>query len=165
MRANKRAEGLQLFQSLVSQNTDIQTVFAFGGAFESLLRIIAQEGGVEGGVAAYGCLVAIDGLLKYNSSTQVCTLPLFCTKLTLSDLLSSTSSIHTAIPVIPSYNSTGSGNTARVCTAVLGRAQGAKCRVGRQYHRHNGKTGIFFYRLSKTWISRKRQSIYGCSPS
>lgn len=65
-----RNEGLQLFQSLVSQNTDIQTIFAFGGAFESLLRIIAQEGGVEGGVAAYGCLVAIDGLLKYNSSTQ-----------------------------------------------------------------------------------------------
>ncbi|KAG8811533.1 hypothetical protein FRC17_002410, partial [Serendipita sp. 399] len=65
-----RNEGLQLFQALVAQNTDIQTVFAFGGAFESLLRIIAQEGSVEGGVAAYGCLLAIEGLLKYNSSTQ-----------------------------------------------------------------------------------------------
>ncbi|KAG8788388.1 hypothetical protein FRC15_004668 [Serendipita sp. 397] len=65
-----RNEGLQLFQALVAQNTDIQTVFAFGGAFESLLRIIAQEGGVEGGLASYGCLLAIEGLLKYNSSTQ-----------------------------------------------------------------------------------------------
>ncbi|KIM26882.1 hypothetical protein M408DRAFT_16746 [Serendipita vermifera MAFF 305830] len=65
-----RNEGLQLFQALIAQNTDIQTVFAFGGAFESLLRIIAQEGGVEGGLTSYSCLIAIEGLLRYNSSTQ-----------------------------------------------------------------------------------------------
>ncbi|PVG02529.1 hypothetical protein CPB86DRAFT_697194 [Serendipita vermifera] len=65
-----RNEGLQLFQALTAQNTDIQSVFAFGGAFESLLRIITQEGGVEGGVTAYSCLIAIEGLLRYNSSTQ-----------------------------------------------------------------------------------------------
>lgn len=46
-------------------------MFAFGGAFESLLRIVAQEGGVEGAITAYSCLIAIEGLLRYNSSTQV----------------------------------------------------------------------------------------------
>lgn len=59
-----------MLQSLVANNPTIQTSIAFAGAFEKLLAIIAQEGGVDGGSTVYEALCAIEGLLRHNVGTQ-----------------------------------------------------------------------------------------------
>lgn len=61
-----------MVQSLISQSPDIQKILAFEGAFEKLFNIIGQEGGVEGGVVAHDALTCVDGLLRFNTSNQVC---------------------------------------------------------------------------------------------
>lgn len=65
-------EALLLLQSLAHQNADIQKILAFSGAFEKLLDIVAEEGGVEGGVVVQDCLTVVDAMLRFNSSNQVC---------------------------------------------------------------------------------------------
>ncbi|KZT55697.1 hypothetical protein CALCODRAFT_484572 [Calocera cornea HHB12733] len=65
-----RNEALLLLQNLIAQNADLQKIVAFEGAFERLLDIAQQEGGVEGGVVAQDCLLAIELLLRFNVSNQ-----------------------------------------------------------------------------------------------
>jgi len=60
-----------MVQSLISQNPDIQKILAFEGGFEKLLDIVAQEGGIEGGIVSQEALTCIDGLLRFNTSNQV----------------------------------------------------------------------------------------------
>jgi len=59
-----------MLQALVANNPAIQTSIAFAGAFEKLLGIISQEGGIEGGSTVYECLLVIEGLLTHNVGTQ-----------------------------------------------------------------------------------------------
>ncbi len=59
-----------MLQLLVASNPTIQTSIAFAGAFDKLLTIIAQEGGVEGGATVHQCLLVIEGLLHHNVGTQ-----------------------------------------------------------------------------------------------
>lgn len=66
-----------MMQSLISQNSEIQKILAFEGAFEKLLQIITTEGGIEGGVVVQDSLNCIDGLLRYNVSNQVGFLAIF----------------------------------------------------------------------------------------
>ncbi|KDQ20259.1 hypothetical protein BOTBODRAFT_27675 [Botryobasidium botryosum FD-172 SS1] len=65
-----RNETLIMLQALLASNPDIQKVLAFEGAFEALLAIISQEGGIEGGVVVQDCLGVIDKLLRFNVSNQ-----------------------------------------------------------------------------------------------
>ncbi|WFD00237.1 type I protein arginine methyltransferase [Malassezia yamatoensis] len=65
-----RNEALLLMPLLVSRNVDLQKVFAFEGAFERLLDIVAQEGRIEGGVVAQDALTALEALLIDNASNQ-----------------------------------------------------------------------------------------------
>ncbi|PFH52186.1 hypothetical protein AMATHDRAFT_140838 [Amanita thiersii Skay4041] len=65
-----RNEAISMIQSLISQNSDIQKVLAFEGAFEKLFNIVTQEGGVDGGIPAEGALSCVDSLLRFNSSNQ-----------------------------------------------------------------------------------------------
>ena len=64
-------EAISMVQLLISQNSDIQKVLAFEGAFEKLFNIVTQEGGIEGGITAEGALSCVDTLLRFNSSNQV----------------------------------------------------------------------------------------------
>lgn len=61
-----------MVQALIHQSPDIQKVLAFEGAFEKLFNTVTQEGGVDGGLVAQGALTCVDGLLRFNSSNQVC---------------------------------------------------------------------------------------------
>lgn len=75
------AEALLLLHNLTVTNADLQKIVAFEGAFERLLDIVVQEGGVEGGIVVQDCLAAVGTLLRFNSSNQVRSLPLilaFC---------------------------------------------------------------------------------------
>ena len=63
-------EGLNIIQSLISNNPDIQKVFAFEGAFEKLFNIVRTENGVDGGIIVQDCFACIDGLLRLNNSNQ-----------------------------------------------------------------------------------------------
>ncbi|KAG8921299.1 hypothetical protein FRC02_000324 [Tulasnella sp. 418] len=65
-----RTEGLAVLQLLVASNPSIQTSIAFAGAFEKLLAIISQEGGIDGGSTVHECLLVIEGLLRHNVGTQ-----------------------------------------------------------------------------------------------
>jgi hypothetical protein len=44
---------------------------AFSGAFDNLLTVIEQEGGIEGGVVVQDALSVLDVLLRGNLSNQV----------------------------------------------------------------------------------------------
>ena len=57
--------------SLTENNADIQKIVAFENAFERLLEIIAEEGGLNGGIIVQDCLHLILNLLRYNVSNQV----------------------------------------------------------------------------------------------
>lgn len=61
-----------MVQSLISQSPDIQKVLAFEGAFEKLFNTVTREGGLEGGLVTQGALSCVDGLLRFNTSNQVC---------------------------------------------------------------------------------------------
>lgn len=67
-----RNEALLLLPHLVDANADIQKLIAFEGAFEKLLDVVAQEGRIEGGVVVQDALEALEALLRYNVSNQVC---------------------------------------------------------------------------------------------
>ncbi|KAI9573289.1 p115 like vesicle tethering protein [Boletus coccyginus] len=91
-----RNESIVMIQLLISQSPDIQKVLAFEGAFEKLFNIVAQEGGVEGGVITHDTLRCVDSLLRFNASNQsyfretplpalLCSLLLFPPNLQLQD--------------------------------------------------------------------------------
>ncbi|KAF8633385.1 hypothetical protein AX17_004556 [Amanita inopinata Kibby_2008] len=65
-----RDEAISMIQALILQNSDIQKILAFEGAFEKLFNIVAREGGVEGGIVAEGALSCVDSLLRYNNANQ-----------------------------------------------------------------------------------------------
>lgn len=65
-----RNEALLMTQALIDSSPDIQKVLAFEGAFEGLLAVILQEGGIEGGVVVQDCLNVVDKLLRFNVSNQ-----------------------------------------------------------------------------------------------
>ncbi|KAJ1654168.1 Vesicle-mediated ER to Golgi transport protein [Dispira simplex] len=65
-----RNEALLLLIDLSEQNADIQKIVAFQGAFERLLEIIEQEGGIRGGIVVQDCLQLMHNLLRYNVSNQ-----------------------------------------------------------------------------------------------
>ncbi|KAG8903196.1 hypothetical protein FRB99_003608 [Tulasnella sp. 403] len=65
-----RAETLAMLQTLVANNSTIQTSIAFAGAFEKLLNIVTVEGGIEGGSTVYEALLVIEALLRHNVGTQ-----------------------------------------------------------------------------------------------
>jgi hypothetical protein len=65
------SEALLLLHNLTVTNADLQKIVAFEGAFERLLDIVIQEGGVEGGIVVQDCLAAIGTLLRFNTSNQV----------------------------------------------------------------------------------------------
>jgi len=57
--------------ALTEGNPEIQKLVAFENAFETLLVVIEQEGGVDGGIVVQDCLQLLTNLLRYNSSNQV----------------------------------------------------------------------------------------------
>jgi hypothetical protein len=65
-------EALLLLIVLTDANADIQKIVAFENAFDRLLAIITQEGGIQGGIVSQDCLQLIYNLLRYNASNQVC---------------------------------------------------------------------------------------------
>ncbi|KAL7413626.1 p115 like vesicle tethering protein [Mrakia frigida] len=65
-----RNEALLLLHNLTVTNADLQKIVAFEGAFEKLLDIVFQEGGIEGGIVVQDCLAAVGTLLRFNSSNQ-----------------------------------------------------------------------------------------------
>jgi hypothetical protein len=64
-------EALAVIQILITQNTEIQKIFAFGAAFEKLMGLVSQEGGIEGSIVVQESLTCVDTLLRFNVSNQV----------------------------------------------------------------------------------------------
>ncbi|CEH12162.1 related to transport protein uso1 [Ceraceosorus bombacis] len=65
-----RNEALLLIPRLVESNADIQKLFAFEGAFEKLIDVVAQEGRIEGGLIVQDALEGLESLLRWNVSNQ-----------------------------------------------------------------------------------------------
>lgn len=65
------SEALAVIQILITQSADIQKIFAFGGAFEKIMSIVTQEGGIEGSIVVQESLTCVDTLLRFNVSNQV----------------------------------------------------------------------------------------------
>lgn len=55
---------------LTKGNPNIQKIVAFENAFDRLFDIIAQEGGVDGGIVVEDCLLLMLNLLRGNNSNQ-----------------------------------------------------------------------------------------------
>ncbi|KAJ2724299.1 Vesicle-mediated ER to Golgi transport protein [Coemansia sp. Benny D115] len=65
-----RIEGIQLLIAMTESNADIQKIVAFENAFDYLLGIINEEGGVRGNIVVQDCLQLLHNLLNYNISNQ-----------------------------------------------------------------------------------------------
>ncbi|KAI8053072.1 p115 like vesicle tethering protein, partial [Syncephalis plumigaleata] len=65
-----RNEALLLLITLTEANADIQKIVVFENAFDRLLAIVAQEGGIQGGIVVQDCLQLVHNLLRYNISNQ-----------------------------------------------------------------------------------------------
>ncbi|XP_053393471.1 general vesicular transport factor p115-like isoform X2 [Mercenaria mercenaria] len=65
-----RNDALLLLNQLTKSNANIQKIVAFENAFERLLDIIHEEGGIDGGIVVEDCLLLLLNLLKNNSSNQ-----------------------------------------------------------------------------------------------
>lgn len=65
-----RNEGIQLLIAMTRQNADIQKIVAFENAFDRLLGIVDEEGGVRGNIIVQDCLQLLHNLLNYNVSNQ-----------------------------------------------------------------------------------------------
>ena len=65
-----RNEALLLMKSLAIADPNIQQVIVYEGVFNCLFTIIADEGGVQGGIIAEDCLDILHHLLATNSSNQ-----------------------------------------------------------------------------------------------
>lgn len=69
-REQLRNEGLFLLRRLVKGHTEIQKRVAFENAFEKVLAIVEEEGGLEGTVVTTDCFVLLHNLLSGNTSNQ-----------------------------------------------------------------------------------------------
>ncbi|KAJ1798292.1 Vesicle-mediated ER to Golgi transport protein [Coemansia sp. RSA 2399] len=65
-----RNEGIQLLIAMTESNADIQKIVAFESAFDLLLGIVNEEGGVRGNIIVQDCLQLLHNLLNYNVSNQ-----------------------------------------------------------------------------------------------
>ncbi|KAI9506876.1 Vesicle-mediated ER to Golgi transport protein [Coemansia spiralis] len=65
-----RNEGIQLLIAMTEVNADIQKIVAFENAFDHLLGIVNEEGGVRGNIIVQDCLQLLHNLLNYNVSNQ-----------------------------------------------------------------------------------------------
>ncbi|KAJ2887566.1 Vesicle-mediated ER to Golgi transport protein, partial [Coemansia aciculifera] len=65
-----RNEGIQLLIAMTKSNADIQKIVAFENAFDHLLGIVDEEGGVRGNIIVQDCLQLLHNLLNYNVSNQ-----------------------------------------------------------------------------------------------
>ncbi|KAJ2454301.1 Vesicle-mediated ER to Golgi transport protein [Coemansia sp. RSA 2336] len=65
-----RNEGIQLLIAMTESNADIQKIVAFENAFDRLLGIVDEEGGVRGNIVVQDCLQLLHNLLNYNVSNQ-----------------------------------------------------------------------------------------------
>ncbi|KAJ1955708.1 Vesicle-mediated ER to Golgi transport protein, partial [Dipsacomyces acuminosporus] len=65
-----RNEGIQLLIAMTESNADIQKIVAFENAFDHLLGIVNEEGGVRGNIVVQDCLQLLHNLLNYNVSNQ-----------------------------------------------------------------------------------------------
>ncbi|KAJ2488999.1 Vesicle-mediated ER to Golgi transport protein [Coemansia sp. RSA 2050] len=65
-----RNEGIQLLIAMTKRNADIQKIVAFENAFDYLLGIVDEEGGVRGNIIVQDCLQLLHNLLNYNVSNQ-----------------------------------------------------------------------------------------------
>ncbi|KAJ2558305.1 Vesicle-mediated ER to Golgi transport protein [Coemansia sp. RSA 1933] len=65
-----RNEGIQLLIAMTENNADIQKIVAFESAFDLLLGIVNEEGGVRGNIIVQDCLQLLHNLLNYNVSNQ-----------------------------------------------------------------------------------------------
>jgi hypothetical protein len=65
-----RNQSLLLLELLLQRNQTIQGIVAFDNAFDTLLRMTHDEGGLDGGVVAEDCLRVIKVMLTDNSSNQ-----------------------------------------------------------------------------------------------
>ncbi|KAJ2776754.1 Vesicle-mediated ER to Golgi transport protein [Coemansia javaensis] len=65
-----RNEGIQLLIAMTESNADIQKIVAFENAFDHLLAIVDEEGGVRGNIVVQDCLQLLHNLLNYNVSNQ-----------------------------------------------------------------------------------------------
>ncbi|KAJ2046385.1 Vesicle-mediated ER to Golgi transport protein [Coemansia sp. S16] len=65
-----RNEGIQLLIAMTRSNADIQKIVAFENAFDYLLGIVDEEGGVRGNIIVQDCLQLLHNLLNYNVSNQ-----------------------------------------------------------------------------------------------
>ncbi|KAJ2314567.1 Vesicle-mediated ER to Golgi transport protein [Coemansia sp. RSA 2705] len=65
-----RNEGIQLLIAMTETNADIQKIVAFENAFDRLLGIVDEEGGVRGNIVVQDCLQLLHNLLNYNVSNQ-----------------------------------------------------------------------------------------------
>ncbi|KAJ1727002.1 Vesicle-mediated ER to Golgi transport protein [Coemansia biformis] len=65
-----RNEGIQLLIAMTESNADIQKIVAFENAFDHLLGIVDEEGGVRGNIVVQDCLQLLHNLLNYNVSNQ-----------------------------------------------------------------------------------------------
>lgn len=69
-REQLRNEGLLLLIKLVRHHTEIQKRVAFENAFEKVLAIVDEEGGLEGGIITVDCFTLLHHLLAGNQSNQ-----------------------------------------------------------------------------------------------
>eukprot|EP01060_Flectonema_neradi_P020570 TRINITY_DN2808_c0_g1_i4.p1 TRINITY_DN2808_c0_g1~~TRINITY_DN2808_c0_g1_i4.p1 ORF type:complete len:857 (+),score=186.55 TRINITY_DN2808_c0_g1_i4:77-2647(+) len=65
-----RNEALLLMKSLAISDPNIQQVIVYEGIFNCLFAIIADEGGIQGGIIAEDCLDILHHLLATNASNQ-----------------------------------------------------------------------------------------------
>ena len=63
-------QALLILLHLTKGNANIQKIVAFENAFDRIFDIIAQEGGVEGGIVVEDCLLLMLNLLRGNNSNQ-----------------------------------------------------------------------------------------------
>ncbi|XP_063974327.1 general vesicular transport factor p115 [Diachasmimorpha longicaudata] len=65
-----RNDALLLLIQLTKGNANIQKIVAFENAFDRIFDVIAQEGGVEGGIVVEDCLLLMLNLIRNNVSNQ-----------------------------------------------------------------------------------------------
>ncbi|KAI8871266.1 hypothetical protein GQ42DRAFT_162133 [Ramicandelaber brevisporus] len=66
-----RNEGVLLLTTLTGTSPELQKIVAFENAFDGVLNIMINEGGIDkGGIVVKDCLALLYSLLKYNTSNQ-----------------------------------------------------------------------------------------------
>ncbi|ESL05074.1 hypothetical protein TRSC58_07322 [Trypanosoma rangeli SC58] len=92
-----RNEGLVLITSITATDTELQTLLAFDNAFETLFRVIKEEGGLDGGVIVSDCLTIVHNMLRDNKATQKLFREMECARLVCALLKAVPERVRTAI--------------------------------------------------------------------